>query len=78
MELSAEVKVLLHTGHKFNAIKQLRVEQHIGLREAKGIVDDYARQHPELIEEPDSTGLGSSLMVFATIGLMVYWFLNKG
>lgn len=78
MELSAEVKVLLHAGHKFDAIKQLRIEQHIGLKEAKDIVDDYARQHPELIEEPDSTGLGSSLLVFAIIGVVVYWFLNKG
>jgi ribosomal protein L7/L12 len=78
MELSAQVKAFLHAGNKIEAIKQLRVEQHIGLKEAKDIVDEYARQHPELIQETESGGTGSLLLVLAIIGVLVYWFLNKG
>jgi ribosomal protein L7/L12 len=78
MELSSQVKALLHAGQKIEAIKQLRLEQHLGLKEAKDIVDEYARQHPELIRESDSGGVGSLLLVLAIAGVAVYWFINKG
>lgn len=78
MELSAQVKNLLHAGNKIEAIKQLRSEQHIGLKEAKDIVDEYARQHPELIQKTDNSGLGKVLLVLVIIGITAYWFINKG
>lgn len=78
MELSSQVKALLHAGQKIEAIKQLRAEQHLGLKEAKDIVDEYARQHPELIQESDSSGMGPLLLVLAIAGVAVYLFINKG
>lgn len=78
MELSTQVKNLLHAGNKIEAIKQLRAEQHIGLKEAKDIVDEYSRQHPELIQQPGASGMGNLLLILVIVGVAVYWFINKG
>lgn len=78
MELSEQVKAFIHAGNKIEAIKVLRVEQHIGLKEAKDIVDDYIASHPELIQESASGSVGSLLLGLAIAGAVLYWFLNKG
>ena len=46
--LSAEVISALHRGNKIEAIKLLREEQGIGLKEAKDAVDAYVRTQPDL------------------------------
>ena len=78
MELSTQVKNLLQAGKKIEAIKQLRIEQQLGIKEAEDLVDEYIRQNPGLIQESDSAGMGNFLLVLALAGLAVYWFINKG
>ena len=41
---SAEVMALVQASDKIGAIKQLRKESHMGLREAKEVVDELMRQ----------------------------------
>lgn len=64
--LSAEALAALHEGRKIDAIKILRAERGLGLKEAKEEVDAYLRDHPELASMQQT---GSALGCFAWIGL---------
>lgn len=44
----------LRRGNKIEAIKILREEQHLGLKEAKGQVEAYVRSQPELQRKLDA------------------------
>lgn len=46
--LSPPVMEALRTGKKIEAIKLLRLERNLGLKEAKDLVDDYVRRDPLL------------------------------
>ena len=46
LQLSTAAISALHHGNKIEAIKIVREERHIGLKEAKDVVDDYVRSHP--------------------------------
>jgi len=46
--LPAPVIEALRTGKKIEAIKLLRLERNLGLKEAKDLVDDYVRRDPLL------------------------------
>lgn len=65
--LSAEALAALHEGRKIDAIKILREERGLGLKEAKDEVDTYLRDHPELASMQKS---GSAVGCFAWIGLI--------
>jgi ribosomal protein L7/L12 len=46
--LPATALAALRQGDKIAAIRALRIERNMGLKEAKAIVDDYVRSRPEL------------------------------
>ena len=48
IQLSVSAIAALNDGNKIEAIKLLRQEQGIGLKEAKDVVEDYLRNNPEL------------------------------
>ena len=64
--LPADALAALHEGRKIDAIKILREQRGLGLKEAKDEVDAYLRDHPELASLQSS---GSALGCFAWIGL---------
>lgn len=64
--LPADALAALHEGRKIEAIKILRAQRGLGLKEAKDEVDAYLSDHPELASMQKS---GSALGCFAWIGL---------
>lgn len=78
-QLSDSVAEAIRSGRKIDAIKQLREERGIGLKEAKRIVDrettalrasnpNYALQDP--------SSLLPKILVIVAIGLAAYFFLK--
>lgn len=68
--LPANVLEAIHARRKIDAIKLLREQRNIGLKEAKQLVDAYARDHPHLVSSRRSgpeTGMGR----LALVGLFV-------
>lgn len=78
MQLSSVVIALLQQGKKIDAIKVLREEQHIGLKEAKDAVDAYCTQHPDLIPA-GSSGKSVSWIFYIIVAaaLIAYWFTKQ-
>ena len=80
-KLSEPVMEAVRTGHTIQAIKRLRAETGLGLKEAKEIIereiDTYRRAHPDSPMVPRSSPL-PMLIVVAVIAAAVYWFLTKG
>ena len=70
--LSAEALAALHEGRKIDAIKILRAERGLGLKEAKEEVDAYLRNHPELAAMQKSGSSFGCLVVIAVIGIAAY------
>lgn len=54
----------MHQNRKIDAIKLLREETGVGLKEAKELVETYAVDHPELIEQ--RTPMDGSLLTILT------------
>jgi ribosomal protein L7/L12 len=46
LQLSTTAISALHHGNKIEAIKIVREERNIGLKEAKDVIEDYVRSHP--------------------------------
>lgn len=65
--LPADALAALHEGRKIDAIKLLRAQRGIGLKEAKDEVDAYLREHPELASMQKS---GNPIGCFAWVGLI--------
>ena len=65
--LPTDVIAALHEGRKIDAIKLLREQRGIGLKEAKHEVDAYLLEHPELASMQKS---GSAIGCAAWIGLI--------
>lgn len=82
-ELSIAAISALHRGNKIEAIKIVREERNIGLKEAKDAVEDYVRSQPVLqasfaaaqAETKRSTLLWLALLV--VLALLIYQFLAK-
>ena len=67
-EPSADVQNLLAAGRKIDAIKLVRAEQNLGLKEAKELVEDYLAQHPERFPEVQrDASSGTRFVLYATI-----------
>jgi ribosomal protein L7/L12 len=65
-DLPADVLAAIHEGRKIEAIKRLREHRHIGLKEAKDIVDAYQTEHPNLSAKRTDraeSGLGRLLAI---------------
>jgi len=80
---SPEAIAALRRGNKIEAIKQVRVERNIGLKEAKDAVEDYVRGQPELqsaLADAQGEAKRSAVVWIAVlIGLAIvaYYFLAR-
>jgi ribosomal protein L7/L12 len=80
--LSTAAISALHRGNKIEAIKIVREELNIGLKEAKDAVDDYVRSQPALqssFAAAQSEAKRSALLwlVLIVLALLGYYFLAK-
>lgn len=80
---SAAAIAAIQRGHKIEAIKLVREEHGLGLKEAKDLVDRYEKAHPrqrthqESGQVPPRSGLGW-LWVGVLIGVAIAWFYWSG
>jgi ribosomal protein L7/L12 len=71
----------LQKGNKIEAIKIVRVERNLGLKEAKDCVEDYVRRDPPLkrkmeeVQAEAQKGFVFWLVVLLALGAAVYYFL---
>ena len=69
------------SGHTIQAIKRLRAETGIGLKEAKEIIDRemeaYRLANPHAPMVPESTPW-PKVIVIALIAFAIYWYLTTG
>lgn len=81
--LSAAAISALHQGNKIEAIRIVREEQDIGLKEAKDAVDDYVRSQPalqSLLAAAQSEVKRSALLWLAALivlALLAYYFMAR-
>jgi len=81
--LSTAAISALHLGNKIEAIKIVREERNIGLKEAKDAVEDYVRSQPALqssLAAAQTEAKRSALLWFAALiglALLAYYFLTK-
>ncbi len=82
IELSNDVVNAIRSGRKIEAIKLLRAERGLGLKEAKDLVDAYDNEHPG--EVPDEvvqrrpgggTGVFVLIIVLITAAYATYYYL---
>lgn len=75
LKFPEDVLEAIHAGHKIKAIRLLRKQHRIGLKEAKKLVDSYGSENPDLIVERNpssSSGSGSGFVFFVLIALAIY------
>ena len=71
----------LRRGNKIEAIKIVRLERKLDLKDAKDLVDDYVRRDPVLqrsmqqAQSEAQRGLMFWLVVLLALGAAVYYFL---
>ena len=73
-DLPDDVKQAVHQNRKIEAIKLLREQAGIGLKEAKELVDAYSRAHPDRIQ-PDSASAGAgglNLLLLIAVAVIAY------
>jgi len=79
--MSAEAIAALRRGNKIEAIKLVRVERNLGLKDAKDAVEDYVRGQPDLQSAlADAQGEGKRsavvwLAVLLALAVLAYYFL---
>lgn len=64
----------LQQGHMIEAIKIVRTEHHLGLKQAKEQVEQYMQQHPELLRQSrvaQTQQQGSVQRVIWVLGLLL-------
>ncbi|GJL51228.1 ribosomal protein L7/L12 [Candidatus Nitrospira salsa] len=78
--LSQPIVAALWEGKKINAIKLLREEQNLGLKEAKDLIDQHIQHNPalqkqfSLFHSEDIRGVGFVLLVILMLVLAFYFF----
>ena len=81
IKLSASVTEAVRSGRKIDAIKQLREERGIGLKEAKHIIDReiaaLRASDPNYALKNQSSSL-STVLIIAGLGLALYFYLTRG
>ena len=81
--LSAAAISALHQGDKIEAIKIVREERNIGLKEAKDAVDAFVRSQPSLQSSFAAAQSGAKrtallwLAGIVVVAVLAYFFLNK-
>lgn len=77
--LSSKAIAALEQGSKIEAIKITRMEQNIGLKEAKEIVELFLEQNPlinERLQSSASGGLGLLIVFIVVTAVASYFFLK--
>ncbi len=78
-QLSASVMEAIRSGRKIDAIKQLREERGLGLKESKHIIDRelaaYPSANPHLAQDNQSSHFPTILVIVA-IGVALYLYLT--
>lgn len=84
LEISDQVIAAIDAGRKIEAIKTLREETGLGLKEAKDVVDSLVRAKrgesagaPGMVEEGGAAGMIKMIVVIAVV-LGVYFFFFAG
>ena len=72
----------LTKGHKIEAIKILRQERELGLKEAKDAVDRYVEARPDLVSQFQAASAGNNrltllLLVILLAVFLYYKFLHR-
>jgi hypothetical protein len=80
-ELPSDVIDAIHANRNIEAIKRLREQRGLGLKEAKHAVEAYARQNPQPItaQAPQSeSGVGRLIIIGIIVAVVyaVYWYFN--
>ena len=81
--LSAAAIAALHHGNKIEAIKIVREELNIGLKDAKDAVDEYVRSHAALqsslaaAQSETKQNMLLGLAALIVIALIAYYFVGK-
>ncbi len=80
-ELPQGVREALRAGRKLEAIKRLREQRNLGLKEAKDLIDTYLRQHPQrgadqAFREESTGGRLLVIIVLGLLGWLVYRYLT--
>ena len=79
--LSSAAIAALQKGNKIEAIKIVRVERNLGLKEAKDYVEDYVRRDPSLkrkmeeVQAEAKKGFMFWLVVLLALGAAAYYLL---
>lgn len=79
--LSEAVIAAIQNGRKIEAIKILRGETGLGLKDAKHAVDAYAQRHPDLVSQTGATSetrFGRLLLVgtAAAVAIALYRYFS--
>lgn len=82
-ELSNDVVNAIRSGRKIEAIKLLRAERGLGLKEAKELVDAFNEKHPsevpdEVVQRQSGGGAGVFvvIVVLITAAYAAYYYLG--
>lgn len=81
--LSAAAMSALHEGNKIKAIKIVREERNIGLKEAKDAVEAFVRSQPSLQSSFEAARSGANrnallwIVGVVVIALLAYFLLRK-
>ena len=78
IELSDKVIAALEANRKIEAIKVLRKEKNLGLKEAKDVVDAYIADNPRLAQgRPGGSGPGLVPLLLAAAVTAALYFAYK-
>lgn len=77
-ELSENVLAAIASNRKIDAIKLLREEKNLGLKEAKEIVDAYIANNPDLAKsKPQASGFNIKPLLLAAAVTAIAYFVYK-
>lgn len=76
--LPPDVLEAIHANRKIEAIKLLREYRHLGLKEAKEIVDEYTTRNPGMIvKRRSTTETGAGRVILTVILLAVLYGIYR-
>ena len=70
-EPSKEVISLLRDGQKIKAIKLIRQQNDMGLKEAKELVENYILKHPERFPNPPEASSSPRYLIWVCVAIAV-------
>lgn len=79
-DLPGEAVRALEQGSKIEAIKRVRLAHHVGLKEAKEIVERYIARSPAIKRRMDAANAEAArgalrwLLIMAALGAVAYYF----